>query len=175
MITGRPWRAVPGTPTLFTIPVLRYMVSPSARESGGPGASDEAPELWVALSRERRNKSTNNWRWSRWCVNGRRRTRAIFRASITFEDVLSSRMIACPFRLLQCCLMTDGGGALILVVRAKQIVPVFPFLVAPRKRGSRAAALSGPPPVQARGKLWVPAFAGKTEKECGYQMFNSHH
>jgi hypothetical protein len=27
-------------------------------------------------------------------------------------DVLNSRMIAYPF---QCCLMTDGGGALILV------------------------------------------------------------
>ncbi len=29
-------------------------------------------------------------------------------------DVLNSRMIAYPFRLLQCCLVTDGGGALIL-------------------------------------------------------------
>jgi acetyl-CoA acetyltransferase len=28
--------------------------------------------------------------------------------------VLKSRMIAYPFRILQCCLVTDGGGALIL-------------------------------------------------------------
>ena len=41
--------------------------------------------------------------------------RATFRAPITVEDVLNSRMIAYPFRLLQCCLVTDGGGALILV------------------------------------------------------------
>jgi acetyl-CoA acetyltransferase len=41
--------------------------------------------------------------------------RATFRQPITIEDVLNSRMIAYPFRLLQCCLVTDGGGALILV------------------------------------------------------------
>ena len=29
-------------------------------------------------------------------------------------DVLNSKMIAYPFRILQCCLVTDGGGALIL-------------------------------------------------------------
>src|SRR6478672_11653293 len=40
---------------------------------------------------------------------------------ITVEDVMNSWMIAYPFRLLQCCLVTDGGGALILVAaeRAK--------------------------------------------------------
>jgi acetyl-CoA acetyltransferase len=37
--------------------------------------------------------------------------RATFKAAITVEDVLNSRMIAYPFRLLQCCLVTDGGGA----------------------------------------------------------------
>jgi hypothetical protein len=43
------------------------------------------------------------------------RTRAPPSRPITVEDVLNSRMIAYPFRLLQCCLVTDGGGALILV------------------------------------------------------------
>src|SRR5438874_397677 len=40
--------------------------------------------------------------------------RATMKAPITVEDVLNSRMIAYPFRILQCCLVTDGGGALIL-------------------------------------------------------------
>ena len=40
--------------------------------------------------------------------------RATFRDPITVDDVLNSRMIAYPFRLLMCCLVTDGGGALIL-------------------------------------------------------------
>ena len=41
--------------------------------------------------------------------------RATFKTPVTVEDVLNSRMIAYPFRLLQCCLVTDGGGALILI------------------------------------------------------------
>jgi acetyl-CoA acetyltransferase len=45
--------------------------------------------------------------------------RATFRTPITVDDVLNSRMIAYPFRLLQCCLVTDGGGALILVAAAR--------------------------------------------------------
>jgi acetyl-CoA acetyltransferase len=43
-----------------------------------------------------------------------RNPRASFRDPITVDDVLNSRMIAYPFHLLECCLVTDGGGALIL-------------------------------------------------------------
>ena len=34
--------------------------------------------------------------------------------SITVEDVFASRIVAWPFHLLECCLVTDGGGALIV-------------------------------------------------------------
>src|SRR5467141_238483 len=49
--------------------------------------------------------------------------------AITIEDVLNSRIIACPFRLLQCCLVTDGGGALILVTaqRARDFPQSLPL------------------------------------------------
>ena len=40
--------------------------------------------------------------------------RAMFRDIITVEDVLASRMVAYPFHLLECCLVTDGGGALVV-------------------------------------------------------------
>ena len=40
--------------------------------------------------------------------------RSTYKDPITVADVLNSRMIAYPFRILQCCLVTDGGGALIL-------------------------------------------------------------
>src|SRR3712207_6315494 len=38
----------------------------------------------------------------------------MFRDPITVEDVLNSRLIAYPLHLLECCLVTDGGGALVL-------------------------------------------------------------
>jgi len=40
--------------------------------------------------------------------------RASYKDKLTVEAVLNSRMIAYPLRILQCCLVTDGGGALIL-------------------------------------------------------------
>lgn len=39
---------------------------------------------------------------------------ATFRDPITIEDVLNSRMICDPLHKLDCCIRTDGGGALLL-------------------------------------------------------------
>jgi acetyl-CoA acetyltransferase len=80
-----------GPPTMFTIPVLRYMKTFGVRE--------EQLAMIAVVQRE-------------WAANN---PRATFRSPITVADVLNSRMIAYPFRLLMCCLVTDGGGALILV------------------------------------------------------------
>jgi acetyl-CoA acetyltransferase/uncharacterized OB-fold protein len=48
---------------------------------------------------------------------------------ITPEDVLASRMVCYPYNLLDCCLVADGGGALVLVAadRAKDFphTPVY--------------------------------------------------
>jgi acetyl-CoA acetyltransferase len=79
-----------GPPSLFPIPVLRYMKT--------YGVTHEQIAMVSVVQRE-------------WAAKN---PRATFRDPITVEDVLSSRMIAYPFRLLQCCLVTDGGGALIL-------------------------------------------------------------
>jgi len=79
-----------GPPTLFTIPVLRYMKT--------YGLTHEQLAMVAVVQRE-------------WAAKN---PRATFRDPVTVDDVLNSRMIAYPFRLLQCCLVTDGGGALIL-------------------------------------------------------------
>jgi len=86
-----------GPPTLFTIPVLRYMKT--------YGITEEQLATVAVVQRE-------------WAAKN---PRATFHDPITVEDVLGSRMIAYPFRLLMCCLVTDGGGALILTTadRAK--------------------------------------------------------
>jgi acetyl-CoA acetyltransferase len=40
--------------------------------------------------------------------------RAMMRDPITVDDVLESRLVAYPMHLLECCLVTDGGGALVV-------------------------------------------------------------
>ena len=86
-----------GPPSLFPIPVLRYMKT--------YGTTHEQIAMVSVVQRE-------------WAALNPRST---YKDPITVEDVLNSRMIAYPFRILQCCLVTDGGGALILTTaeRAK--------------------------------------------------------
>jgi acetyl-CoA acetyltransferase len=79
-----------GPPSMFTIPVLRFMKD--------VGVSVEELAMVAVIQRE-------------WAAKN---PRATFKDPITVDDVLNSRMIAYPFRLLMCCLVTDGGGALIL-------------------------------------------------------------
>ena len=79
-----------GPPSMFTVPVLRYMKT--------YGVTEEQIAQVCVVQRE-------------WAAKN---PRATFRNPITTDDVLNSRMIAYPFRLLMCCLVTDGGGALIL-------------------------------------------------------------
>ena len=79
-----------GPPTLFTIPVLRYL------KTYGLTREDLA---WVAVIQRE------------WAAMN---PRASYREPITVDDVMNSDMIAWPFTKLMCCLVTDGGGALIL-------------------------------------------------------------
>src|SRR5919199_394937 len=40
--------------------------------------------------------------------------KAFMREGLTVEDVLASRMVSSPLSILDCCLVTDGGGALLV-------------------------------------------------------------
>jgi len=40
---------------------------------------------------------------------------AMFQDPVTVEDVVESRVVADPLHLLDCCVISDGGGALVLV------------------------------------------------------------
>ena len=44
---------------------------------------------------------------------------AMMRSPLTVDDVLSSMLITDPLHLLDCCLVTDGGGAIVLTTEAR--------------------------------------------------------
>lgn len=44
---------------------------------------------------------------------------AMYRDPLTVDDVLASRMIAAPLRKLDCCVVSDGGGAIVLTTAAR--------------------------------------------------------
>ena len=104
-------------PSRFTLPVLRKMKE--------DGLTEEQLAMVAVVQRE----------WAAF------HPRATARDPITIDDVLNSRMIAWPFRKLMCCLVSDGGGALILTSdeRAKDF-PTKPVYL----RGMGGVGAEGP-------------------------------
>jgi acetyl-CoA acetyltransferase/uncharacterized OB-fold protein len=88
-----------GAPTTFSLPVLRHFHqygTTKLQMAHVPAAT----RAWALLN-----------------------PKAIMRnaGAITPQDVLASRMVCYPYNLLDCCLVADGGGAIVLVAadRAK--------------------------------------------------------
>jgi acetyl-CoA acetyltransferase len=81
---------VMGPTSMFTIPFLRYMKETNT--------TLEQLAMVAVVQRE----------WAG--LN----PRASYRDPLTVEQVMNDRMIAYPFTKLECCLVTDGGGALVL-------------------------------------------------------------
>lgn len=81
---------IAGFASMFTVPVLRFM-----KETG---LTHEQLAMVAVAQR----------RWSAQVP------RAMMRDQITVDDVLASKVVAYPFHVLECCLVTDGGGALIV-------------------------------------------------------------
>ena len=77
-----------GAPSTFPIGVLRYMKT--------YGLTHEQLAMVAVVQRQ-------------WASQN---PRAMMRDLITVDDVMTSRMVAYPMHLFECCLVTDGGGAL---------------------------------------------------------------
>ncbi len=81
---------IAGAPTMFTMGVLRYMKYFGLTH-------EQLAEVAVA-QRE-------------WAISN---PRALRREPMSVEDVLASPLVAYPFHRPECCLVTDGGGALVI-------------------------------------------------------------
>lgn len=84
---------VAAAPTTYSIPVLRYFHE--------TGCTKEQMAHVPAATRE----------WA--LLNPKAMMHA--EGPITPADVMASRMVCYPFNLLDCCLVADGGGALVIV------------------------------------------------------------
>lgn len=109
-----------GAPSLFPIGVRRYMAE--------YGMTPEQFAMVPVVQRE-------------WAA---RNPRAKLRDPITVADVLASPVIADPVHLLHCCLVTDGGGALVLTSaeRARDLAS-RPVYVLGAGESSESSVVSG--------------------------------
>lgn len=81
--------------TRFTLPALRYMKT--------YGLTHEQLATVAVVQRE-------------WAA---RNPRALLRDPLTVEGVLASPLVAYPFHKPQCCVVTDGGGALVVTAAGR--------------------------------------------------------
>jgi len=79
-----------------TMPALAGLVTRALMARGGLGAREMAQ---VAVKNH---------------ANGARNPLAHFQQAVSAEDVLASRMVADPLRLLHCCPISDGAAAVVL-------------------------------------------------------------
>ena len=77
-------------PNMFTLPVMRYL-----HDTGT--THEQLAEVVVAQSH--------------WSAGNPRASR---NKLLTVQDVMASPLIAYPFHKLECCVVTDGGGALVI-------------------------------------------------------------
>ncbi|OLF14275.1 thiolase [Actinophytocola xinjiangensis] len=111
-----------GAPSLFPMGVRRYMAE--------YGMTREQLAMVPVVQR-------------RWAAMN---PRAKLRDPITVEDVFASPVIADPVHLLHCCLVTDGGGALVLTSaeRARSLdLPNPPVYVLGAGESSESSVVSG--------------------------------
>jgi acetyl-CoA acetyltransferase len=74
----------------FTLPALRFLADTGTTQ-------EQLAEVVVAQSR--------------WSEDNPRASRGTL---VSVEDVLDSELVAYPFHRLECCVLTDGGGALVI-------------------------------------------------------------
>jgi len=87
---------------------------------------------------------------------------AMYRDPITVDDVLSSRMVADPLRMLDCCSITDGGGAVIVTTeeRARDLKQPPVYLLGNAARQTHWSVSQAPDLTTTAGALAGPeAFA----------------
>ena len=108
-----------GAPSLLPMGVLRYMKD--------FGLTHEQLAMVAVVQRE----------WA--SMN----PRAMMRNPIDVDDVLSSRIVAYPMHLLECCLVADGGGALIVTSAERaQDFPTQPVYVLGTGESSETSMVS---------------------------------
>jgi acetyl-CoA acetyltransferase len=96
--------------------------------------------------------------------------KAMMRTPITIEDVLNSRWIAEPLHLLDCCLVTDGGGAVVVAsARRARDARKTPVWVLGHGETMTHYGITNMPDLTVTGAVWsgrdALAMAGVTHDE----------